>query len=340
MKKLRWGILGTGAIARRFARALSASTRGQLEAVGSRDAAKARTFAAEFKAPSAHGSYAELLADAKVDAVYISTPHPDHVRRVLECARAGKHILCEKPLAMNAEEACTAITAAREAGVFLMEAFMYRCHPQTRQLVDLLGSGVIGKIRLIQATFSFNTEYNPQSRLINRELGGGGILDVGCYTMSMARLIAGIGPAGRPAEPLSVKGSAILDPQEKTDLIASATLQCPDGILAQLNCGVQLQQECIVRVWGSEGWLTVTQPWMPDRPGARLIIQGKDGKLLRDVPTEAGADLYSYEIDLVAEHASRGQAPYPAMTWDDSLGNLQALDAWRREAGVVYDSEK
>src|SRR5271154_5347990 len=171
-QKLTWGILGTGAIARTFAQQLPASRSGRLAAVASRDASKAADFAAKFAAPHAHGSYEALLADGSVQAVYIATPHPQHVQWAIAAARAGKHILCEKPIGLNQWEAMAIVEAAADNDVFLMEAFMYRCHPQTHKLIELITGGAIGEVRLIDAAFCFQTHFDPKSRLFDPNAGG------------------------------------------------------------------------------------------------------------------------------------------------------------------------
>ena len=155
--RIRWGILGTGNIAGVFAKALPATRTGRLVAVGSRSLASAETFARQFGIAQVHGSYETLLADPQVDAVYISTPHPRHKPWVIAAARAKKHILCEKPLGMDAAEAQEMIDTAKADDVFLMEAFMYRCHPQIAQVIDLIRGGAIGEVRAIHASFSFMT---------------------------------------------------------------------------------------------------------------------------------------------------------------------------------------
>jgi predicted dehydrogenase len=190
-KQVAWGILGTGSIAHTFAKAVGESKTGRLVAIGSRSQESADKFGDEFDVPHRHATYEELLSNPEVQAVYISTPHPQHAEWAIKTADAGKHILCEKPLTMNYPEAMAVVEAAVRNDVFLMEAFMYRCHPQTAKLVELIREGAIGQVRVIQADFSFHGGYNPESRLLNPELGGGGILDVGCYCASMARLIAG-----------------------------------------------------------------------------------------------------------------------------------------------------
>jgi len=205
---LRWGIMGTGAIARKFASGLKDSRTGQLVAVGSRADETLGAFLADYPARG-HATYEGLLADPEVEAVYISTPHPMHAEWAIRAARAGKHILCEKPLTMNAAEAEAVIEAARAGGVFLMEAFMYRCHPQTQRLLELVREGSIGRLRLVQAVFSFRSAWNPKGRLFDPALGGGGILDVGCYCVSMSRLLAGVGAGAAFAEPIEGRGWGI-----------------------------------------------------------------------------------------------------------------------------------
>lgn len=177
--KLRWGILGTGKIARIFAKGLSESSTGRSFAIGSRSQDSADGFGEEFNVERRYGSYEALLSDDKVQVVYISTPHPMHAEWAIKVAEAGKHLLCEKPLALNHPEAMAVVETALAHDVFLMEAFMYRCHPQTAKIVELICDKAIGDVRFIQATFSFQAEFDPESRLFKNELGGGGILDVG-----------------------------------------------------------------------------------------------------------------------------------------------------------------
>jgi len=200
-EKLAWGILGTGSIAKTFARGVNQSKNCRLAAVGSRTKESAETFGEALNVPVGHrhASYESLLADPTVQAVYIATPHPFHIDWAIRAAAAKKHLLVEKPIGLNAAEAMAIIEAAIEHDVFLMEAFMYRCHPQTAKLVELIKEGVIGEVRLIQATFSFHwpKPFNPDSRLTSNAMAGGGILDVGCYPVSLSRLIAGVRTASR-----------------------------------------------------------------------------------------------------------------------------------------------
>ncbi len=341
---LNWGIIGTGAIGQTFARSLAHSQTGRLQAVGSRSREKADSFAGEFSVPTAHGSYEALLADPEVQAVYISTPHPEHAPWVIAAAEAGKHVLCEKPIGLNHAEAMAMIAAAREHNVFLMEAFMYRCHPQTHKLLELIRQGAIGEVRVSHAAFSFNAGFNPESRLFANALGGGGILDVGCYTASISRLVAGAA-LGRPfAEPVAFKGVGHLV-ETGVDGWAVASLKFDNDIVAQIATGVQVNQSSALRIYGSEGSIIVHRPYVHERKGGgRYVIEltrGRGGKP-EEIVIETDRPAFSYEADVVAEAiaAGRTEAEAPAMTWDDMLGNMAALDRWRREIGLTYEMEK
>lgn len=336
-RTLRWGILGTGRIARRFGRALAEAQTGRLAAVGSRSEETARAFQKDFPGIAAHASYDALLADENVEIVYISTPHPMHAEWAIRCAQAGKHVLCEKPLTLNHAEALRVIGAAREAGVFLMEAFMYRCHPQTARLVELIRGGRIGEVRLIQATFSFLAGWDLHSRLLSNPLGGGGILDVGCYCASLVRLVAGA-VSGQPfLDPTEVKATGQIGGESRVDEVAIASLKFPNGVLAQVTTGVRLTLENVVRVWGEEGNILVPSPWVIGRePGASRIILNQDGRS-EEIVIEETRDIYAIQADTISHYISAGQNP--AMSWADTLGNMQTLDRWRAEIGFAYDSE-
>jgi predicted dehydrogenase/aryl-alcohol dehydrogenase-like predicted oxidoreductase len=337
---LQWGIIGAGTIAKAFARGLARSRTGKLLAIGSREESKAQVFAAEFGASRSYGSYEALLADEQVQAVYIATPHPQHVEWAIKAAEAKKHLLVEKPIGINFGEAMAIVEAARLNDVFLMEAFMYRCHPQTQKLVDLLREGAIGEVRVIAATFSFHSRFNPEARLFNNALAGGGILDVGGYCTSMARLIAGVATGHEFAEPIYVGGAAHLG-ETGVDEWATASLKFPGEILANLACGVGVNQENVVRIFGTEGNLLIPSPWVPAREGGptKIILHHKE-KAARDIVIETDELLYGIEADTVARFIDQRQAASPAMSWEDTLGNMRVLDRWRQAVGLVYDSEK
>lgn len=340
-RTLSWGIIGTGAIARTFARALPHSRTGQLVAIGSRSLSGAENFTKEFADVTAHGSYEALLADPAVQAVYISTPHPSHAEWCIKAARAGKHILCEKPITLNYPEAMAVAEAARENGVFLMEAFMYRCHPQTAKIVELIRSGTIGEVRVIQATFSFHAGFRAESRLFNNALGGGGILDVGCYATSIARLVAGAAQGLPFLNPSQLTGFAQLHPETGVDLYAVATAQFPGGILAQLSTGVNLNQDNGLRVFGSEGQLHAPSPFLFSVSGGTSEIHlTKNGQKPETILVKTADYLYGLEADAVGDAVAQGKKESPFMPVADSLGNMLALDSWRQGAKLTYESEK
>jgi predicted dehydrogenase len=338
MNSLLWGILGTGRIAGIFAKQLSQSKTGKLAAVGSRTQASADRFAAEYRVARSHGSYEALLADSQVQAVYIATPHSLHAQWCLKAAAAGKHILCEKPLTLNHTEALAVVEAARNHDVFLMEAFMYRCHPQTAKLIELLREKVIGEVRVIHASFGFHRDFNPETRLFKNALAGGGILDVGCYTVSMSRLVAGVATGKSFAEPVEVKGCGHFAPSG-VDTWATASLKFPDDILAALATSVEVQQHNTLRIHGSNGSIFVPAPWAQVHDGTttKLFVERK-GEPQQEIVVELTQPAYAIEADHVAAYIERRQAP--AMSWDDSLGNMGALDRWRKSIGLIYESEQ
>jgi predicted dehydrogenase/aryl-alcohol dehydrogenase-like predicted oxidoreductase len=338
--KLAWGIIGTGAIAKTFARGLAPSTTGELLAVGSRAQESADKFGDEFDVPRRYGSYEALLADPDVQAVYISTPHPMHAEWAVKAAEAGKHILCEKPITLNYPDAMAVIEAARRNDVFLMEAYMYRCHPQIAKLVELIKSKAIGEVRLIKASFSFNAGQNFEGRLLKHEMGGGGILDVGGYTTSVSRLIAGAALGKDFVEPIEVKAMGKIG-ESRVDDYTAALLRFPGDIIAQISTGVQLNQENTLQVFGTEGNIFLPVFWNPDKQaGQAAMTLTRYGQPAEDVTVETDRGVYTYEADTVAANIANRQAAPPAMTWDDTLGNMRTSDTWRLGIGLVYDIEQ
>jgi len=337
---LNWGIISTGRIAGIFAKGVAGSASGRVVAVGSRNEESARKFAAEHGVPRAHGTYEALLADPEVQAVYIATPHPQHVEWIIRAAEAGKHVLCEKPIGLNHAEAMVAAEACREHNVLLMEAFMYRCHPQTAKIVELVRSGALGTIGLVQATFGFCAGFDPASRLWSNALGGGGILDVGCYAVSMARLVAGAASQAPFADPVSVSGAGSLNSQTGVDATAAATLKFANGIVAQVATSVGLSQDNSVRIYGTQGWLHVTDPWIPTPEGGATRMTLHQGGTSTEIVVEAARRLYSLEADAFAAALEANLRSVPQMPVADTLGNMAALDAWREAVGLVYESEK
>lgn len=339
---LRWGILSTGRIAGIFARGVAVSASGRVVAVGSRAAAGAGRFAGEhgIEARHAHASYEALLADPEVEAVYIATPHPEHRAWAIRAAEAGKHVLCEKPAALNHADAAAMIAAARRADVLFMEAFMYRCHPQTAKIAALIRDGAIGPVRQVRASFGAYCEFDAASRLWNRGLGGGGILDIGCYPVSFARLVAGAATGAAFADPVAVDGAGTLDPRTGVDVHAVATLRFADGLLAQVASGIGTMQENTACVLGEQGRIEVPHPWIITRGGAeRTFRLHRRGAERPEEIVVAAPDVYALEADAFAAALRAGARAVPAMSPEDTLGNLAALDRWRAAIGLRYPGE-
>ncbi|MBN1901343.1 Gfo/Idh/MocA family oxidoreductase [Candidatus Sumerlaeota bacterium] len=341
-KKFKWGVIGTGKIAGRFADQVPQSQTGELYAVASRTREKAEMFAQKYNIPRFYGSYQELLEDPEVDIAYIATPHPQHAEWSIKAARAKKHILCEKPLTLNYTEAQKVIDEARKKDVFLMEAFHYRCHPQTKKLIELIKENVIGEVRVLQGAFSFNSPYGLEHRTLNHALAGGGVLDVGCYPVSMARLLAGIALGKDFEEPLEVKGCGKIGIQTRVDEYASACLKFPEGIMAEVSCGVTVQQENVFRVYGSKGRITVPTPWVVSLNGgtSKILVQMEGKEKPEEIEVTAERGLFAIEADTACHFIPQRQASPPAMSWEDSLCQMKTLDLWRASIGLAYDMEE
>ena len=341
---LRWGILSTGRIAGIFAQGVAASRSGCVVAVGSRTAEGAARFAAEhgLAAAHAHASYDAVLADPAVEAVYIATPHPAHVEWAVKAVTAGKHVLCEKPAGMNLAEGRRMIEAARRAGVLFMEAFMYRCHPQTAKIVELVRGGAIGEVKFVQASFGFRSDYYAGSRLWNRELGGGGILDVGCYPVSFARLIAGAAGGTVFADPAELTGAVgEIHPEGGVDAFAAATLRFSGGMVAHVACAVGLAIDNTARIHGTEGWLEIPHPWIITKSGGEEVLRlHRRGAKEAERIAITAPNVYSLEADVFAEALRSGGRAVPAMSPEDTLGNLAALDRWRAAIGLRYPADE
>jgi len=342
MSKLNWGIIGTGGIAGSFANALKDSKTGELLAVGSRAQETADAFGGRFNIPRRYSSYDDMLADSDVGAVYNALPNHLHAEWSVKAARAGKHVLCEKPLTINAAEAEKMLAKVKETGVFLMEAFMYRCHPQTAKLAELIRDGAIGDVRMIQATFAYSLGESEEAygniRLRN-DVCGGGIMDVGCYTMSIARLIAGAALGmSKSAEPEDVAGAAHIGETGRVDEWAAAAVRFPNGVIANLICAAKVSVKSDVHVWGSQGDMEVPAPWKPSTGKIILKRAGKDAEEIL-IPAESES-CYTLEADVVARNLSNSEGAYPCMTWEDSINNMKALDQWRDSIGLVFDLEK
>jgi D-xylose 1-dehydrogenase (NADP+, D-xylono-1,5-lactone-forming) len=312
-----WGILSTARINRLVLAGAQQSDRVDVVAVASRDAERAEEYAREHGIQRSFGSYEALLADDEIEAVYISLPNSMHVDWSVRALEAGKHVLCEKPLTRHADEAERAFDAAERADRLLMEAFMYRHHPQTARLTSLLADGAIGRLRLVRAAFSFTVTDPANIRLLG-DLDGGALMDVGCYCVSGSRLLAG--------EPIAVHGEQVVGPGS-ADVRFAGTMRFDDDVLGQFECGLDLPDRDELEVLGSEGSLFLDDPWHARSPVIEL--RRDDGTELVEVER---ANSYQLELENLSD-AIRGQAT-PLLGREDAVGQARALEELYRSTAA------
>jgi xylose dehydrogenase (NAD/NADP) len=310
-----WGFLSTANINRKVLAGVRGSAAVDVVAVASRDQARADSYARKHGIERAHGSYEALLEDPEVEAVYISLPNSLHVEWSIRALQAGKHVLCEKPLTRRAREALEAFDAADDAGRILMEAFMYRHNPQTGRLTELVAQGAVGRLQLVRAAFSFPVQGKGNVRL-NAALDGGSLMDVGCYCVSGARLLAG--------EPERVYGEQVVG-DTGVDVLFSGTMRFEGGVVAQFDSGLFLPHRDELEAIGDEGSLFLDDPWHCTSPG--ILLRREDGE--EAIPVET-ADSYRLELENMSA-AIRGEGE-PLLGREDSLGQARALEALYRAA--------
>jgi predicted dehydrogenase len=326
VERLRWGILSTAAIGRRkVIPAIQRGERCEVVAIASRDAGMAARVADELGIPSAHASYEALLADPAVEAVYIPLPNHLHKPWTIAAARAGKHVMCEKPLALSAADAEEMIDVCEREGVRLMEAFMYRVHPSWVAVRELVTGGRIGRLQAVQSWFSFYNDDPTNIRNI-RDAGGGALYDIGCYNVSLSRLLFG-------GEPTRISASITRDPATGIDVVTSAILEFGDGV-ATFTCSIRAEDDQRVEIYGTEGRISIAIPFNipPDRPTAVRVVAGGDPPVAPEVETLTfdPADPYTIEADAFAAAVQDG-APLPFPT-DDAVANLRVIEAIFRAA--------
>src|SRR5687768_13193128 len=264
-ERLRWGIMGTGNIARQFADGvISTARRSAVVAVGSRSADSAKEFAAKRQIVKAHGSYDELLADPDVQAIYLSLPNALHHEWTIKSLKAGKHVLCEKPFALTRSQAAEMFDAAKKASRVLVEAFMYRSHPLTHAVIDAVRGGEVGVVRLIRSSFCYKTGRVDGNVRFDRKLGGGGLMDIGCYCINFSRMLA-------REEPNEIHASAHMHERGVDDVLA-ATMRFPSGIVASFTCGMTVHADNTAYICGDEGYIEVPVPWKPPAKQAAYTV--------------------------------------------------------------------
>ena len=323
---IRWGIIGTGNIASQFAQGLESLSDARLVAVGSRTHDSAATFAKRFGATHAYGSYEELAHDANVDAVYIATPHTLHKENSLLCLNADKAVLCEKPFAINAAEANEVIELARERRLFLMEAMWSRFLPLLVRVRQLLAENAIGEVRMLTVDFGFRTDIDPQSRLFDPALGGGALLDVGIYPVSLASMIFG---APKRIATLAHLGETGMDEQ------AAIVMGYENGKIATLTTAIRTNTPQEALILGSNGSIKLPTPWWH---GTTLTLE-VDGKEPEQIELPYTGNGYNYEAAEVARCLRIGRLESDVMPLDETLAIIRTTDQIRAAWGLKYPME-
>ena len=309
-KKLNWGLLSTAKINQALIKPLRASKRTRLLAVASRSLFSAEAYAQEWKIPRAHGSYEALLADPEIDVIYNSLPNHLHAEWTIKALRAGKHVLCEKPFALTLAEVDAMTQAARDTGKVLAEAFMYRHHAQTLKVKEIVDSGALGKLKLIKGAFSFTLTRENDIRS-KKETGGGSIWDVGCYSISYARMIAG-------AEPVEVFGWQVMG-QGGADETFIGQMRFDNDIHAQFDSGFAFPSRSTIEIVGAEASLVIPHPFKPrKKTEIYLLRDGKEEKI-----KIKGDELYLGEVEDMCDAVTQNKPP--RISLEDSRGNIATI---------------
>jgi predicted dehydrogenase len=323
---IRWGIAGPGGIAARFAGAMTLVEDGQIVAVASRSAERAAAFADRFGVAARHDDYRALAEDPAVDAVYVATPHARHEADTLMYLAAGKHVLCEKPAALNATQARRMVDAAAASGLFLMEAVWSRFLPSYRRLVDVLASGRIGTPLQVDGSFGFRRPVDPAHRLFDPHLGGGALLDLGIYPIQLCTLVLG------PIQGLAaggVLGATGVDEQ------VAAVLRHERGGLGMIQAAITVPLACTARISGSDGWIDL--PAFMHCPTSFTVTAGVTQPEVVDASFEG--DGFEFEIAEVHRCLAAGLSESPTMPWAETLALAEAMDTVRAQIGLTYPGE-
>jgi predicted dehydrogenase len=327
VRKVRWGILGTGAIARQFVQGLRSLSEAEVSAVGSRSEASVAKFADKWNIPRRHASYEDLASDPDVDVVYIATPHPFHAENATLCLQAGKAVLCEKPFSVNAAEAERVVELARERGLFIMEGMWTRFFPLMEEVRRLVSEGAIGEVRMLNVDFGFRADLDPASRLFDQKLGGGALLDLGVYCVSFASMVLGR-PSGSVG--LSHLGETGVDEQ------ASIVLEHEGGRLANLSIGIRTTTPQEATIMGTEGYVRIHAPWW--RPKSMII--SREGTEDVTVGAPVSGNGFNYEAAEVMRCLEAGKTESDVMPLDETISVMRTMDRIRAAWGLTYPGEE
>jgi len=325
---VRWGVIGPGRIAHRFAESLAAVPGARLVAAASRDAARAAEFVARHGGERHHGDYASMFADDGVDAIYIATPHTQHADVAVQALAAGKAVLCEKPLTVNAAQAERVFEAGRTHGRFVMEAVWTRFLPAYDQVRAWLADGRIGRVTAIDAWFGFEADPNPEDRLFSAQLAGGALLDVGIYGVSLAQSLLG--------GPLVVRDAVADLCATGVDEDVRATVDVgPDAVPLRLHASIRQRPYNALRITGEAGEILVPDPfWFP-----RCVFLMPNGAPPQAADTPYALNGFEHEVRAVQACLAEGRLESPRMPWADTLTVMRCLDAIRARIGVRYPFE-
>ena len=332
---VKWGVISTGNISKAFCDSIRYSKEGELVAVASRSSKNLKHFSDKYGVET-YDSYDALLNDASIDAIYIGTPHNSHFDLSLKTLRSGKHLLCEKPMTMNSTEAMILVNESRRLNLFFMEAFMYRCHPLTHKMLEIVKQEFSNQEVLIESSFGFTADVEESHRLKNPELGGGSILDIGCYPLSMVRLIAGNLMENSFSDPLTISASGELS-SNNIDLNAKADLEFSPKIKATIKSAINEEYENSLRISSGDKQIFVKEPWhcgqFQGQKAEIKILENNQEKVI-EVTDDVG--LFTREIDEASICIKAGKIESSFMPHADSLSNSIWLDKWLNELKVVY----
>jgi predicted dehydrogenase len=327
MRDVRWGIVGPGAIARGFAEAMSQTTGGSIVAVASRSLERANAFGDQFNVSRRYGDYGDLASDPDIDVVYIATPASRHEADTIAMLEAGKHVLCEKPFALNSVQAQRMVDVAAAAGSFLMEAMWSRFLPSYRKMMDLIDGGKIGEPNFVEANFGYRV---PPTDIGNRHFdphqGGGGLLDLGIYPVNLASMVLGV--------PERVSADGLIGPTG-VDHTVAAVLGHPGGHLAVVQAAINVNMTCTARVAGTEGWIDL--PAFMHCPHSFTVFNRETRNEVIDGSWEGNG--MRFEIDEVHRCLAAGLVASPDIGWVESVSMMHTLDQIRAEIGLVFPAE-
>lgn len=321
-QKIRWGIIGPGNIAGSFATGLQAAENAELVAIASQTPGKAEEFGKRFNVPKRYTSYDAAVADPDVDIFYVATPHNFHKEQTLLALKAGKHVLCEKPFALSEREAQEMIACAKDKKRFVMEGMWTHCFPAMAKVRELLAAKAIGEVRMVQASFCFQADFNPESRLFNPKLAGGALLDVGVYTIGFSHMVY-------DAEPTAVTSLAEMAPSG-VDSRTGMVLKYPGGGMAVLDTAVSINTSHEARIYGSKGSIVIPANfWCPTR-----IVVNREGQPTEELSFEqAKGNGFTYEADEVAHCLRKGLLESTVVPHSRTLAVARTMDRVRAAWG-------